>query len=163
MPYQIEFATAADEESLRSIFLASDMAVVGDVGDHVVIKDSAGVYGGGLLYQMDENLFHLLTIVVQNNGRSRGVGSRLLKAMLQNPWSHCRDAVGEPRTHYSVTTVSRGESRGFYQKNEMTDCTFKELAEPFDRQCEVCPDLIECLSAAMVYKGQGNSLAKESK
>ena len=43
MSYQIEFATSADEESLRSIFLASDMAVVGDVADHVVIKDSAGV------------------------------------------------------------------------------------------------------------------------
>lgn len=161
MSYQIEFATASDEEGLRRIFLASDMAVVGDAADHVVIKDSAGVCGGGLLYQLDEDLFHLLTIVVQGDGRSRGIGSRLLQAMLQDPWGHCRDAVGERGKQYSVTTVSRGSSRKFYQKNGMIDCTFRELVEPFDRQCEACPELVSCGSAAMVYKGQGKGSEKE--
>ncbi len=154
MPYQIEFATAAEEESLRNIFLASDMALVGDIEDHVVIKDDAGTYGGGLLYQLDVDLFHLLTIVVQGDGRSRGLGKKLLQPMLQNPWKYCRDAVGGPQQSYRVTTVSRGSSRGFYQKNGMVDCAFDELTEPFDRQCEVCPDLRECGSAAMVYQGQ---------
>ncbi|WP_303720148.1 GNAT family N-acetyltransferase [Malonomonas rubra] len=152
MPYQIEFATAADEESLRSIFLASDMALVGDIEDHVVIKDEAGTYGGGLLYQLDVDLFHLLTIVVQNDGRSRGLGSQLLQALLQKPWSYCRDSVVEPAQSYRVTTVSRGVSRSFYQKNGLLDCDFDELTEPFARQCQFCPDQAECSSAAMVYQ-----------
>jgi N-acetylglutamate synthase-like GNAT family acetyltransferase len=154
MPYQIEFATAADENRLRSIFLASDMAVVGDIEDHVVIKEDGNAYGGALLYQMDVDLFHLLTIVVQGDGRSRGLGSKLLQPMLQNPWSYCRDAVGDPQQSYRVTTVSRGSSRRFYQKNGLVDCAFDELTVPFNRQCEVCPELIECGSAAMVYQGQ---------
>lgn len=152
MPYQIEFATAAEEESLRSIFIASDMAVVGDIEDHVLIKDDAETYGGALLYQIDVNLFHLLTIVVQGGGRSQGLGRKLLQAMLQNPWRYCRDSVGEYQQSYRVTTVSRGVSRGFYQKNGLVDCAFDELYRPFDNQCDVCPDLLECGSAAMVYQ-----------
>jgi len=139
------------------------MAVVGDVEDHVIIKDSAGIYGGALLYQMDENLFHLLTIVVQGGGRSRGLGSRLLQAMLQNPWAHCRDAVGELSEHCRVTTVARGESRAFYRKNGLIDCAFAELVEPFSQQCEVCPDVAGCHSAAMVYTGPGMRQAEEGK
>jgi len=154
MLYQVEFATAAEEDRLRSIFDASDMALVGDIEDHVVIKDQAQTYGGGLLYQMDVDLFHLLTIVVQGDGRSRGLGKTLLQPMLQNPWRYCRDAVGEPQQNYRVTTVSRGSSRGFYQKNGLVDCSFDQLTEPFDRQCEVCPDLLKCGSVAMVYQGQ---------
>jgi len=154
MPYQIEFATAAEEDVLSSIFSASDMAVVGDIEDHVILKDHAAIYGGGLLYQLDINLFHLLTIVVQVDGRSCGLGKKLLQPMLENPWKYCRDAVGEPQQNYRVTTVSRGCSRGFYLKNGLIDCAFDQLREPFNRQCDVCPDVLQCGSAAMVYQGQ---------
>lgn len=154
MPYDIEFATVADEECLRSIFLASEMAVVGAIEDHVVIKDGGVIYGGALLYQMDVNLFHLLTIVVKGHERSCGLGSKLLQSMLQNPWQCCRNAVGGPQQRYCVTTVSRGSSRRFYQKNGMNDCTFGQLIEPFDRQCEICPEGNTCGSTAMIYHGQ---------
>ena len=156
MPYHIEFATTAEEENLRGIFLASDMAVVGDIEDHVILKNDVAICGGALLYQLDVDLFHLLTIVVQTDGRQRGLGKKLLQPLLKNPWTYCRDAVGEPRPNYRVTTVSRGESRGFYEKNGLVMCAFDELTEPFDRQCEVCPDQLSCGSAAMVYQvGEG--------
>lgn len=154
MSYQIDFATAAEEQSLRDIFLANDMPVVGDIEDHVIIRDKSGIYGGGFLYQLDVDLFHLLTIVVQGHGRRRGVGSELLQAMLKNPWRFCRDARGERVSNYRVTTVSRGTSRGFYQKNGLIDCVFEELTEPFDQQCQECPDHAACCPKAMVYQAE---------
>lgn len=153
MPYQIEFASSTEQEKVRSIFLASDMDLASTIEDHVVIKTDETVYGGGLLFQTDTNQFHLLTIAVRNDDRSRGVGSKLLQAILQHPWDYCRDAVGESSAGYRVTTVSRGGSRHFYLKNGFVDCSFEELAEPFDRQCRLCPDVAGCHSAAMVFQG----------
>ncbi|PLX99904.1 MAG: hypothetical protein C0622_09775 [Desulfuromonas sp.] len=153
MPEHIEFATQQDETPLREIFLAADMDLIGDIEDHVVIHVGGELCGGGLVYQMDVELFHLLTLAVDRSLRSRGTGSRLLQQILKDPWAYCRDAVAGKEKAYRVTTVARGSSHDFYLKNGMSDCRFNDLAPPFVDQCRQCPDVAHCYSAALEFTG----------
>lgn len=154
MPYRVRLANSNDEQQLQSILLASDMDLISDIDDHVVITDDQGVCGGGLIFQMDENYFHLLTIAVRQDDRSRGIGSMLMKEILKTPWECCKDAIFNPELPYRVTTVARGSSRRFYLKHGMADCNFSDLVAPFIDQCDTCPDVAGCNSAAMTFSGQ---------
>jgi N-acetylglutamate synthase-like GNAT family acetyltransferase len=153
MLHIIELAGRKDEKRLREIFLSTDMDLAGDIEDHIIIRNNGMVCGGGLVYQMNANLYHLLTIAVRRDGRRQGTGGLLLQYILGRPWACCRDTVGDERTAYRVTTVSRGSSRAFYSKNGMVDCGFDTLVPPFDHQCLTCPDVDECQSAALEYNG----------
>jgi len=156
MSFTIDFAEEQEGPLLREIFLSVDMDLAGNIEDHVAIKKDGVLCGGGLLYQMDMNLFHLLTIAVRQDGRNRGIGGVLLRKILEQPWSCCRDAVTEGLQIYRVTTVARGSSRGFYLKHGLNDCRFEDLVEPFVSQCQVCSDVDQCHSAAMEYSGRRN-------
>jgi N-acetylglutamate synthase-like GNAT family acetyltransferase len=129
------------------------MDLVSDIEDHVVITDEQGVCGGGLTFQLDENNFHLLTIAVRQEERSRGIGSVLLGQILRKPWTCCKDAIFNPEKPYQVTTVARGKSRPFYERNGMTLCEFSDLVPPFTDQCDACPDVNECNGVAMSFSG----------
>ncbi len=153
MSYRITFASAKDEDLLRRIFQATEMDLVGDTEDHLAIRKNGIVCGGALLYQMDTSLYHLLTIAVHRDGRSRGIGSRLLKHILNRPWSCCRGAVADAEPRYRITTVSRGSSRNFYLKNGMLECNADSLYPPFDHQCSVCPEVADCHSTTLEYWG----------
>ena len=154
MAYQVRLATNDDEKDLQAILQASDMDLVSDIEDHVVIVDGEGVCGGGLIFQMDVNYFHLLTIAVRQHERSRGIGSTLMKQIVEKPWTCCNDARFNPDQPYRLTTVARGKSRAFYIKNGLTQCQFSDLVPPFIDQCETCPDVAECNGVAMTYSGQ---------
>ena len=154
MPYQVRLASRDDEQQLQAILAASGMDLVSTIDDHVVITDDRGVCGGGLIFQMDEGTYHLLTIAVRQDNRSRGIGSILLNEILRTPWNCCRDAIFHPEQPYRVTTVARGSSRHFYLKNGMTYCRFSDLVPPFIDQCDTCPDVADCNSAAMTFAGR---------
>lgn len=153
MTYQVRLANNDDETQLQAILQASDMDLVSAIEDHVVIADDQGVCGGGLIFQMDENYFHLLTIAVRQEERSRGIGSILLRHILQRPWECCKDAVFKSAAPYKVTTVARGKSRRFYLKNGLDQCEFSDLVPPFVDQCDTCPDVDTCNGVAMTYTG----------
>ncbi len=151
MPYEIKLAGNDDELPLQEIMLASDMDLVGDIEDHVIIRDATRLYGGALLYQLDHDLFHLLTIAVNGSERSAGLGSRLLQSLLHEPWQYCYGGIKPDTAQFRVTTVARGSSRNFYLKNGFSTCSFTELQKPFATQCQSCPDDSSCQSAAMVF------------
>lgn len=153
MSHVIEMAESGDEAALRKIFLNAGMDLVGDIEDHIIIRRGNVIRGGGLLYQMDTDLYHLLTIAVLHSERSHGTGSQILQKILKQPWLCCNDAVEGGNSEYRVTTVSRGRSHRFYLKNGMVNCEFDSLISPFDRQCLVCPDVDDCHSAALIYRG----------
>lgn len=161
MVYSIDFATRNEEERLREIFVSTGMDLVGETEDHIVIKKHGEILGGALLYQTEQNLFHLLTIAIRQSLRSSGSGSRLLQHILEQPWNCCSNGDANALPSYRVTTVSRGESRNFYLKNGMSDCSFQSLVPPFDQQCLSCPDLNDCHSAALEYSA--NNLLDEEK
>jgi len=154
VPYQVRLANSDDAQQLQEILLASDMDLISAIDDHVVITDDRGICGGGLIFQMDENDFHLLTLAVRRDDRSRGIGGMLMKEILNTPWGCCKDAIFNAALPYRVTTVARGSSRGFYLKHGMTDCDFSELVAPFIDQCVACPDVAGCNSAAMTFSGR---------
>ncbi len=154
MTYQVRLANIDDVKPLQMILQSSDMDLVSDIEDHVVITDEQGVCGGGLIFQMDENYFHLLTIAVCQEERSRGIGSVLLQQILKQPWTCCKDAIFNPGEPYRVTTVARGKSRPFYEKNGLTLCEFGDLVAPFIDQCDTCPDVADCNGVAMTFSGR---------
>ena len=151
MAYEIKLADNDDEVLLQEIMLASEMDLVGDIEDHVIIRDAVKLYGGALLYQLDHDLFHLLTIAVSGTERSAGLGSRLLQSLLHKPWQYCYGGIKPETAEFRVTTVARGSSRNFYLKNGFSTCSFTELKPPFATQCQNCPDDSLCQSAAMVF------------
>ena len=151
MTYQVRLANHADEDRLQAILQASDMDLVSDIEDHVVITDKQGVCGGGLIFQMDENYFHLLTIAVRQEERCQGLGSILLQQIMKQPWTCCKDAIFTPDKPFQVTTVARGKSRRFYEKNGFSRCEFSDLVPPFIDQCDNCPDVADCNGVAMTF------------
>ena len=80
--------------------------MAGENEDHVVLQEGGKILAGGLLWQMDEDLFHLLVLGVRQEERNTGIGRQLLQEMCR-PWKYCRDATftGEnrfPEAHMSV-------------------------------------------------------------
>lgn len=157
MDDQILFASDNDEEILRGIFIDSDMDMAGDILEHVVIKKANEIQGGGMLVQTDKDIFHLQVFAVRQNERSKGIGSQLLQELIRQPWKYCLEGVGIAGGDYSVTTIAKGKSAHFYEKNGFMACDFSALAYPFDEQCDECPDRIDCNPVAMLFAGYGKS------
>jgi len=155
MDYQILFASDHDEEILREILLNSDMDLAGDIQEHVLIKKDNKIQGGGMLGQIDKDMFHLLVFAVKENERSQGIGSQLLQELMKQPWEYCQEEGNIADNAYKITTVAKGKSAKFYEKNGFIACDFSELTYPFNEQCDECPDRIECNPVAMLFTGYG--------
>lgn len=153
MCYDIEFATDDAEEELRGIFLDNDMDIAGEMQEHVLIKKAGEIIGGGMLSQTGEAVFHLVVFAVKESARSHGVGSTLLKKLIEEPWRYALNSTPVPNGSYTVTTAAKGKSSGFYQKNGFIACEFSDLAAPFDEQCRDCPDRDDCNPVPMKYAG----------
>jgi N-acetylglutamate synthase-like GNAT family acetyltransferase len=151
--YDIEFATDDAEAELRGIFLDNDMDIAGEMREHVLIKKDGEIIGGGMLAQTGEAVFHLLVFAVKESARSHGVGSVLLKKLIEQPWRYSLTSTSVPNGRYTVTTAAKGKSSGFYRKNGFVACDFSELAPPFNEQCNECPDLDDCNPVPMKYTG----------
>jgi N-acetylglutamate synthase and related acetyltransferases len=157
MNYQILFAGNDDEEPLREILLDSDMDMAGAIENHVLIKKDKEVLGGGRLAQTGKADFHLLVFAVRGTVRGKGVGSLLLQELINQPWIYCLAGLEPPDPEYRVTTVAKGKSAGFYKENGFSACDFSSLADPFNEQCDVCPDKSGCNPVAMAFTGHRNN------
>jgi len=155
MCYQIVFAQADAEYELRSILLESDMDIAGDIQEHVLIKKDNEIWGGAMLAQTDQDMFHLLVFAVKQGERNKGIGSRLLNELIIKPWKYCRDTIGIAVDNYQITTVAKGKSAVFYHKNGFINCDFSKLPYPFSKQCDGCPDMRDCNPSAMIFLGPG--------
>jgi len=155
MSYEIVFATENAEETMRAILQSSDMDIAGEVHDHVLIKTEDEIQGVGMLAQTDHEEFHLVVLGVRQEGRKSGVGSRLIRELLRNPWQYCRDVVGSFALGYRVTTVSKGPSAGFYARHGFRACEFQDIAEVYRGQCTQCPDFAACGPVPMVFERFG--------
>lgn len=155
MCYEIVFANDAAEYELRSILRESNMDIAGDIREHVIIKKDNEIWGGAMLTQTDQAMFHLLVFAVKQDERNKGIGSRLLNELIVQPWKYCRDTIGSPVDNYQITTVAKGKSAVFYNKNGFTKCDFSKLSYPFSEQCDRCPGISECKPAAMIFLGTG--------
>jgi N-acetylglutamate synthase-like GNAT family acetyltransferase len=154
MCYEIVFAGVGAEDELRQILLDSDMDLAGNIEEHVLIKRGNQIQGGGMLTRSDRDVFHLLVFAVKKGERNKGIGSQLLNELIKQPWRYSRDREEMIDKGYSVTTVAKGGSVAFYQKNGFKTCEFSKLAYPFNEQCDECPVMIECKPAAMMFIGR---------
>ena len=153
MEFSIGFAASRQEDELNNILQGHGMGLAGDIGDHVALVADGKVLGGGLLWQLDQDVFHLLVLGVAQDGRRQGIGGRLLNEICSNPWQYCRDAAEPVGASFRITTVARGEAVPFYQKCGFRTCDPDELPDPFGAQCGECPDRAECNPATMVFQG----------
>lgn len=153
MKTSIGFAVAGQEAELNRILTGHGMGLAGDIDEHVVLVSEGKVLGGGLLWQLDQDAFHLLVLGVRQDGRGQGVGSRLLKEISADPWQYCRDAADRMGSAYRITTVARGDAVPFYQKCGFQSCDSAEFPPLFGNQCDECPDRGECKPEAMVFIG----------
>jgi len=153
LTYTITFAHDAVEDELRGIFLDSDMDIAGDIQEHVLITKDDEIIGGGMMTQTGASVYHLVVFAVKESQRKYGIGRLLLKELLECPWQYCLHGVAATEDCYHVTTVSKGKSAGFYEKNGFLACDFSALAAPFCEQCQECPELSDCKPVAMMYTG----------
>jgi N-acetylglutamate synthase-like GNAT family acetyltransferase len=154
MMQTVGFAAAVQENELNRILSEHNMGLAGELEEHVVIIADGKVLGGGLLWQLDVDLFHLLALGVDQECRNRGTGHRLLTEICSNPWKYCRDASDCSGSEYRITTMARGTAVSFYQKCGFKICDPSELSAPFGDQCVECPDRIECSPEAMIFTGK---------
>jgi len=153
MDYEITFASPDDEEVLQSVLIETDMGIAGDVTEHAVIKKDNEILGGGMLAQIGTSSYHLLVFAVRQGDHGRGIGRRLLNELIKQPWEYCLNGEGIAAGDYKITTVAKGESAKFYEKNGFVVCDFSQLDYPFDQQCDECPDRKDCNPAAMMFMG----------
>ena len=150
----IGFAAAVQKDELDRLLSEHNMGLAGEPEEHVVIMAEGKVLGGGLLWQLEEDLFHLLVLGVEQEYRNKGTGQRLLKEICSNPWRYCRDASDCSVSEFRITTMARGTAVAFYRKCGFKICEPAELPVPFGDQCCECPDRMECFPAAMIFSGK---------
>lgn len=150
MAENIAFAGPADEEELKGLLTGTGMDLAGDVTEHVVLRQGDRILAGARLFQVDDELFHLMVFAVAAAERGRGTGRAFLRELGACPWAYCREAlpVGGP---YRVTTVAKGTAAGFYNQVGYRECGFAQLPAPFDEQCAICPDREQCSPVPMVF------------
>jgi N-acetylglutamate synthase-like GNAT family acetyltransferase len=149
----IVFAGPEDEEELRSILTETGMDLAGEAEDHILLKQQDRILAGGMLYQAEEDLFHLMVFAVSKEERGRSTGRRLLQELDSRPWKYSRDAMEPTADAYQITTIAKGEVALFYKKCGYQACDFSRLPDPFGRQCEQCPDQEDCNPVPMVFVG----------
>lgn len=153
MELRLEFAVASQGTDLEEILRGHGMGLAGDIGEHVVAMEQDQVFGGGLLCQLDQDLFHLLVLGVASDRRGTGIGKLLLAAMCRNPWRYCLDSADRLEGPYRITTMARGEAVPFYRKCGFQTCDAQEIPAVFAEQCDDCPSREECRPAPMLFIG----------
>lgn len=147
----ITFAEPADEAELRRIFTDTGMDLAGDIEEHVILRNGKHMLAGGMFYQMDEGLFHLLVFAVAPKERRQGIGHKFLQRLSAAPWQYCREATVPENDLYRISTIARGPAVPFYLKNKYQAGAAEQLPFPFDRQCGICPDQKECNPVPMFF------------
>jgi len=151
----IIFAESGDAETLAELFLDNGMYLAGEVEDHILIKDKDEIVAAAFVVAVDDNHFHLAVFAVNESKRNTKIGSRLLREILKEPQKYCRGQNSVLNNSFQITTVSKGKSVGFYEKNGFVTCDFSQLNYPYDSQCEQCPEKEDCQPVPLIFSHNG--------
>lgn len=153
----IVFAEDGEEQALETFFQSFGMWPAGEAADHVVMRSEGEIKAAAMLWQMEDDLYHLAVFAVDRSLQGTGIGKRLLTALTREPEKYCRWPWSHRSSIYEITTAAKGSSQGFYKKNGFKVCAFSALAEPFDRQCLRCDDRTVCDPVAMIFRSERGS------
>lgn len=148
---EIDFAKAGDLDILQEILWEHDMGLAGDIGEHVVLKENGDIVAGAKIIYLGEDIFHLEVIGVKKGLEGKGFGNILLQELITNPWQYSLNE-SQNENSFRITTVSKGEKKGFYQHLGFIPCDFSELLSPYNEQCNGCPEMAECNPVPMIFK-----------
>lgn len=159
MKPRLVFAEEADTGQLRDIFTGYGMDLSGPIHHHVVVKDGTTVIGGARLVQLKPDFFFLEVIGVSRDYGRQGYGSYLLTSLTADPWQYCRQLKDYPAgdASFTIGTLARGSARTFYQNHGFFPASWSALPEPYNRQCNSCPDRECCHPTPMLYTGARHS------
>jgi len=150
METTIRFACLEDEEQLKALLVGYGMDLAGEINEHVVARQGDQIIAGGMLSQIDDDVYHLEVLAVSEQWQRTGAGRLLLSKMIEAPWLYCHES--SPRENYSITTVARGDALPFYITCGFKPCSFLELTEPYAEQCDECPDRESCQPVPMILR-----------
>ncbi|MEL7565524.1 MAG: N-acetyltransferase [Dehalobacterium sp.] len=150
---RIQFAEAKDEERLREILLDCGMDISGRIEDHLIIKEGDEIFAGGKVIEYQSNHFYLEILVVKGEKNGRGFGGYFLKTLVKDPGQFCKKLLSQSNDDgsYLITTISRGNASGFYQKYGFTECDFSQMPSQYQEQCIDCPDKENCNPVPMIF------------
>jgi N-acetylglutamate synthase and related acetyltransferases len=151
METTIRFANIEDEEQLRDLLVSYDMDLAGEIEEHVVAECGNEIIAGGMLSQIDHDLYHLEVLAVNDQWQRTGAGRLLLSRMVKYPWVYCHTVSPDDQT-YVVTTVARGDAVPFYKNCGFEPCSFDELTVPYNEQCNECPSRENCQPVPMIFR-----------
>jgi N-acetylglutamate synthase-like GNAT family acetyltransferase len=155
MKPELVFAGEADTEQLRDIFTDYGMDLSGPIHYHVVVRDGTTVIGGAKLVQLEPDYFFLEVIGIRQDYWHQGYGSYILTHLTADPWKYCRQLNGSPPNDdsFAIGTLSKGSAHTFYQRHGFTPVSWSTLPEPYNQQCNSCPDRDGCVPTPMLYTG----------
>jgi N-acetylglutamate synthase-like GNAT family acetyltransferase len=154
---KIFFAGQKEEEDLRQILWEYSMDLAGDVEEHLIVKKEDEVVAGGKIIQYEDSHYFLEVLGVKHESLKQGIGALLLSEIVKEPWKHCKDVTIEVKPqHFQISTLARGSATGFYKKFGFKACGFNEIPEPYQDQCEFCPDAETCNPVPMILNGGRN-------
>lgn len=153
MAKDIIFATEQDEDELDEILLEYGMGIPGEIEEQLIVKEDGRVVAGAKIIECEDKEFYLEVLGVKQDYLGQGIGRTLMTEIVQNPWMYCKRTISEPQPQYVITTIARGYAADFYKKIGFEPCSSIYLPEPFQHQCNYCPDEDECGPVQMIYFG----------
>ncbi len=157
-----EFGKGEDEEELRTLFCEHGMDLAGDIEEHLILRVKNQIVAGGKIVEVGQALFFLEVLGVKRDQINQGWGGILLEQMLRNPWQSSLSVISWQSSHFRIGTLARGGSTGFYHHYGFLPCSFEEIPEPYQEQCTVCPDQLECRPVPMMMNWEEKSNEKSN-
>lgn len=154
MSVTILFAGQQDEEGLREILWENGMDLCGDINEHFIYKVNNKVLAGGKIIEYEPNNFYLVVLGVQQGNCGQGIGGHLLTKIVMEPAKYCKHPISGLTTGglYTVSTISKGNSTGFYKKYGFKPCNFSRLPLTYREQCHQCSERDDCNPVPMIYE-----------
>ncbi|HWP95404.1 MAG TPA: hypothetical protein VN426_00995 [Syntrophomonadaceae bacterium] len=154
MELNIMYAEKYDELEAQEMLGEVNLALSGDIEDHVVLKTSGVISAVGKLVYESNHRFHLEVFGVRNDQRGSGWGRGLLTNLTAMPHKHCRSYYEDQLEGlYTITTVAKGESAGFYGRYGFSPISFSDLSDMYIEQCNHCPDRNTCQPVPLIFLG----------
>lgn len=108
----------------------------------IVAEDSGNVIGAATYYDYGETLKEVRSFAIDENYQGRGIGSALLKKLIQN-------IDGKSNTRIFTLTYKPA----FFSKNGFTVVSKDDFPEKIWKDCRNCKDWDNCGETALVYNG----------
>jgi N-acetylglutamate synthase-like GNAT family acetyltransferase len=152
---RVRFAEADDDEAIQELLWTYGMWPSGGPGEQILLSIEGKIAATAHLQSCGEARFYLSVIGVREDLLSSGLGGVLLREVLTNPWQASRresEAPAAGSRPFVLTTIARGESRGFYAHYGFEPCDFSEIPEEHREQCDICLESETCDSQPMILR-----------